>query len=162
MENLTISQEGIVIVLDCEVLEFFMTLNSEHESGGVLYGSKVNEKEEYVVSGWTLPQKNDTFSAVSFCRNDKKHFDLINKKWRDDKTTMYFGDWHFHPVNDVAPSNQDYSSFVKICKESKTSSRYMINIIAAKQELIIFVYHKKRMTKLFEYRYKYGEEHYEK
>lgn len=138
-----------------------MTLNGNQESGGVLFGFKVNEKEEYVICGWTLPQEKDSFSTASFSRNDEKHFDLIKEIWKEDKTTMYFGDWHFHPVDIVIPSNQDFSSFIKICKKSKTSSKHIINIIAAKKELVMFVYNKKRKTKLFEYRFKYEGDRYE-
>ena len=49
VENLTINEDGIVVVLEFNVLEYFKALNGKQESGGVLYGFKVNEKEEYLL-----------------------------------------------------------------------------------------------------------------
>ena len=151
VENATIDGGEFVIVLKGDVLDYFATLKGVQETGGVLYGFKISGREEYVISGWTTPQSEDVFSPCSFFRKDKRHFDLIKKLWSKDGTTMYFGDWHFHPVNKVVPSQQDYSSFAKVCKESKTSSKYIVNIIVAKQELVVFVYDKKRKSKLSEY-----------
>ena len=153
MENLIIKKDELVIVIDSKVLCDFISINSSNETGGVLYGFKVKDMEEYIISGCTFPQENDIRTYSTFQRIDSKHFKIVNDFWKDDKCTMYFGDWHFHPVDYVYPSKQDHDSFEMLCKKTKTSSKYIINIIVSKKELRLFVFLKKGSKQILEQKY---------
>lgn len=158
MENLIINKDQLVIVIDSKLLCDFLSIESNCESGGVLYGFKVKDKEEYIISGCTFPQIKDLSTYTTFQRNDSKHFKIVNDFWKENKYIMYFGDWHFHPVDYVYPSKQDYVSFNKICHKAHTSSKYIFNIIVSKKELHLFVFLKNSKKQVFNQKYLIGGE----
>lgn len=154
--NLIIEKDKKTFVVDEKVILDLKNIDSNLETGGVLYGYKVRDKEEYIVLGCTFSQPTDIKTNYTFQRNDPNHFKIINDIWKHDNATMYYGDWHFHPVNIVSPSSQDLKSFIKICEKNNTSSKYIINIITARKELRIYIYDKRKKKIFVEYNYQFG------
>ena len=130
VENVIINFKLGVVIIEKDVLSS-LKININKETGGVLYGFKLKENNEYVICGCTKKQNDDESSEYSFYRKDKKHFEIIKQLWLKDKTIMYLGDWHYHPAKYVNASNTDYESFKENCLSSKTNSKYMFNIITS-------------------------------
>lgn len=162
MGNLIIKKRKIVFVLDSSLISQYADLNASIETGGILFGFKVKDKEEYVITECTFPQEKDIATAFSFQRLDDKHFVILKEKWLADNTTFYFGDWHFHPTETAVPSWQDKMSFYDLCVQAKTSSKYMVNIITAKNEMYIAIFNRKKKKLFCQFKYLFkGEILYE-
>lgn len=142
VESVIISFDDIVLVIDkCVINQILSVINNKPiETGGILYGSKLLKLEEYVISGNTFQQPKDVATYSNFERKDNNHFKLLKMNRRNDKSLMYFGDWHYHPVDYVSPSNTDLISFERNSKSCKTDSKYMFNIICSKKEFAIYIY----------------------
>ena len=151
VENLIIKFKGGILVIDSSVMNN-LKINLNHEVGGVLYGFKLQSSDEYIISGNTEKQDRDFSDKHFFYRKDNKHFEIIKKLWEKDKVTMYFGDWHYHPVNYVYPSTEDYKSFKENCITAKTNTKFMFNIISSNKEIKIFIYDKKNKRKIGEHK----------
>ena len=39
---------------------------------------------------------------------------MLQARWRAKERTFYIGEWHFHPVNHVEPSSEDFGQIIKI------------------------------------------------
>ena len=121
---------------------FYESKLLSHETGGVIYGFKIKDNNEYIISGFTDSQPGDQFDYSTFCRKDKIHFDIINEIRKNDFSIMYFGDWHFHPSNNSSPSKTDTKTFSKICQEVTTSSKYLVFIVFCRIDCTIIIYSK--------------------
>ena len=151
MENIVLKSKKISIVIVGTVLEKILAniKNKVLETGGILYGFKIKENDEYIISGITEQQEIDKATCCSYNRLDPNHLKIVNNLWKEDKTIRYLGDWHYHPIDFVLPSSTDYQTFKRNTKESKTDSKFLFYIIAGKQELKLFIYTKK-CEKLFD------------
>lgn len=145
MENIVLTSKKISIVIEGTVLEKILAgiKNKSLETGGILYGFKIKETDEYILSGITEQQELDQVTFCSYNRLDPNHLKIVNNLWKEDKSIMYLGDWHYHPVDFITPSRTDYQTFKRNTKESKTDSKFLFYIIVGKQELEFFVYNKK-------------------
>ena len=141
MEHIIIKNNDMVLIIKSTVI-FNLMNKGEIETGGILYGYKVSGREEYIITGNTPKQKKDICGKNYFLRKDKRHFIILKELWKKDKSIMYFGDWHYHPTNNVFASNDDLHTFSKLCTSCKTNSKYIINIIASRNEFEVFIYHK--------------------
>lgn len=148
MENIVVNYKNLSIVVLGVVMDKIKNYiqTSLLETGGILYGFKIKEKEEYIISGFTKKQDLDKVSKCSYNRLDPMHFILIKEYWKNDKSIMYLGDWHYHPVNYIVPSQTDYQTFENISKESVTSSKYLFYIIISEDEFGLYVYEKRSGT----------------
>lgn len=145
MENIVLTNKNISIVIKGKVLEKILAniKNRSLETGGILYGFKIKEKDEYILSGITEQQELDQVTCCSFNRLDSNHLKIVHNLWKEDKSIMYLGDWHYHPVDSVNPSGTDYQSFKRNTNESKTDSKFLFYIIVGKKEFELFIYEKK-------------------
>jgi integrative and conjugative element protein (TIGR02256 family) len=144
VENIIIKIDNITIIITDSV---FNNLKKESvgniETGGTLYGFKLQRRNEYVISGLTTFQDNDIRTGYTFERKDLKHFDIINKEWEKDSSIMFLGDWHYHPSNNVNASWTDLTTFENLKKNSITSSKIICNIITCKNYFVLYVNDKK-------------------
>ncbi|MCH5171565.1 MAG: Mov34/MPN/PAD-1 family protein [Erysipelotrichales bacterium] len=140
MENVVITYKRLSIVIKTDVIKsLFKVTNSHLESGGILYGFKIKEKNEYIISGITNQQYFDRVTSTSYSRLDPNHIEIVNSIWKCDNTTMYLGDWHFHPSDYVFPSSTDYNTFKNNSVKCKTSSKYLFYLIVGKKEIALYI-----------------------
>ncbi len=151
VENIVLTNKKISIVIEGKVLEKILAniKNKSLETGGILYGFKIKETDEYILSGITEQQELDKVTCCSYNRLDPNHLKIVNNLWKEDKSIMYLGDWHYHPVDFINPSRTDYQTFKRNAKESKTDSQFLFYIIVGKQEIKLFIY-KKKCAKLLD------------
>ncbi len=155
VENVLISFLNNVLVIDSDVLTDIKCIDDKIENGGVLYGFKILDKNEYVLNGKTYRQEDDSASICNFERKSEFHLNKINEIWRKDNSTMYLGDWHYHPVDYAYPSQTDYRSFENVCKQCRSSSEFLFFIISAHKEFVVYIYEKKKSKLITTYKVKY-------
>lgn len=145
VENIILTNKKISIVIEGKVLEEILIniKNKVLETGGILYGFKLKENEEYILFGITEQQEIDKATYCSYNRLDPNHLNIVNNLWKENKAIRYLGDWHYHPVEFINPSSIDYQTFKKNTKESRTDSKFLFYIIVGKQEFKLFIYEKK-------------------
>lgn len=158
METVKITFLNDVLFIENNVIDYFESINQAAETGGILIGYKLFERNEYVLSAYTKQQMDDNARFCDFERNSSKHFEILKSMWKENESLMYFGDWHFHPVDYVSPSSTDLKTFKKLCKNSVTSSKYMIFIIVAKKQFRVFIYDKKSARLLHDEKVEYVKE----
>lgn len=144
MENVIVKIENITIIISENVL---ISLKKESvgkiETGGTLFGFKLKDRNEYIISGVTFFQPKDKKFNFGFERNDERHFEIINDMWKKDGSTMFLGDWHYHPTNEVSPSKRDLLTFNDLSESSFSSSKILCNIITCNDYFVIYVIEKK-------------------
>lgn len=151
-EGLVVKNEGISIILKFSVIAGMFSRGSKtQENGGVLYGYKLSNIQEYRILGFTDPFQEDKISLFRFDRLDSSHIDLINNKWIDDKSIMYLGDWHSHPSYKSYASNLDRSTWKRISKKAKTNSSILVFSIVSSNEILYCVY-RKRGKEIFSFK----------
>lgn len=142
-EDIIISLKNVSVLIDKSVINNAISSQRlDTEVGGICFGYKLSDIEEYRIQGFTLPMEKDVRTKTFFKRQDNKHFALIKEKWDKDNTTMYLGDWHAHPVKKAFPSFQDKKTWKKLAKKSKTSANILIYFIISFDELYITIYNR--------------------
>lgn len=131
---ISIEWENILIEIEEEVIKVIQSMRqdkpTDKESGGMLIGSILTESIDIVIRDYTLPQKGDYQSRYRFIRREKSHNALLQKKWeKNNKTVMYFGEWHTHPEMDPNYSPQDIRNWKNLISKSNTFSDYLVFII---------------------------------
>ena len=113
-----------------DIIKPFIQMNNENESGGILFGQKIEGKNEYHIVGLTTPNKSDKSSRFSFVRNAKNAQKVISKKWKDTSGYVnYIGEWHTHPERNPKPSSIDLKTYETISLDGSSLYPISINII---------------------------------
>ncbi|WNG20823.1 Mov34/MPN/PAD-1 family protein [Cystobacter fuscus] len=94
------------------------------ETGGILIGRHSDDLTVAIVREATPPPSDSRRGRSWFVRGVSGLRDMLGKKWRAKERTYYIGEWHFHPVDHVEPSGDDFEQMLKIshakeydCKE---------------------------------------------
>jgi len=94
------------------------------ETGGILVGCYSDGLSLAIVREATPPPMDSKRGRSWFVRGVNGLRDLLGKRWRAEERTFYIGEWHFHPVNHVEPSGDDFAQMLEIshareydCKE---------------------------------------------
>lgn len=147
VEDIIINYEEYTVLINKEIFQkLLLKIDKKKENGGVLFGYKIRDKEEYIISDFTEPFSKDIRKYAYFERKDPLHMKTINDLWIVDKKVMYFGDWHSHPIGKAIPSNTDLESWKKISRNAETSSNILIFILLAPDNQKIWLYNKKGET----------------
>lgn len=100
------------------------------ESGGILLGKKVKNKNIYYIVDLSKPNECDTSSRFGFVRNAKAAQKYINSTWKKSHGYInYIGEWHTHPEIHPSPSSTDVNCYIRILKEKTSPFQLNINII---------------------------------
>jgi integrative and conjugative element protein (TIGR02256 family) len=143
-EGLAVNSNGISVILDfCVIDNLFSKVSMVQENGGVFYGYKLSNIQEYRILGFTDPFEKDNKKLFNFDRLDSRHIEYIKNKWINDKSIMYLGDWHSHPAQKSEASVLDRDTWKKISKKSKTNSLILVFSIISQNEILNCVYNKK-------------------
>lgn len=122
----------VVDILDNVITEInsYTQLNHEdNESGGVLLGYKLKDRNYIVVDGISHPNSGDVQDRLLFIRKSKSHMYKIFKAM--EKNSFCIGNWHTHPFDTPNPSVTDMETWMKELKNCKSSCGYQFYIIAA-------------------------------
>ncbi len=94
------------------------------ETGGILIGRYSGDLSLAVVLEATPPPSDSRRGRSWFVRGVNGLRDTLGKRWRAKERTYYVGEWHFHPVDHVDPSGDDFAQMFEIshakdydCKE---------------------------------------------
>jgi integrative and conjugative element protein (TIGR02256 family) len=94
------------------------------ETGGILIGRYSVDLSVAIVREATPPPSDSRRGRSWFVRGVRGLRDLLDTKWRAKERTHYVGEWHFHPVDHVEPSDDDFQQMLEIgrakqyeCKE---------------------------------------------
>ncbi len=94
------------------------------ETGGILIGRYSDDLLVALVREATPPPLDSRRGRSWFVRGVSGLRDILGKKWRAKERTYYIGEWHFHPVEHVEPSGDDFVQMLEIshakeydCKE---------------------------------------------
>jgi len=105
------------------------------ETGGILIGRYSDDLTLAIVREATPPPTDSRRGRSWFVRGVNGLRDLLTKRWREKERTFYIGEWHFHPVDHVEPSSDDFAQMLTIshakeydCKEP------LLLILAAKRQ----------------------------
>lgn len=94
------------------------------ETGGILVGRYSEDLSVAIVLEATPPPTDSKRGRSWFVRGVNGLRELLGKRWRSKERTFYVGEWHFHPVDHVEPSGDDFAQMIEIsqareydCKE---------------------------------------------
>lgn len=111
MITVTFSDDTILHIEDSALFKLYsykQNQANQNEAGGVLFGKKIANTEEYIVSDISEPSKKDKQSRFSFVRDYRNTQKDINKKWKESEGIVnYIGEWHTHPECNPFPSSTD-------------------------------------------------------
>lgn len=129
MENFTRSKARSYVLFRHAICNFFMqqvaACRATPESGGILIGSYRGPHLEIVAL--TGPGPTDVPSLTSFVKHDPQHQAAATVAWRKSLgTKTYVGEWHTHPVGDVAPSRTDRNTWTRITRRNKARCVYVL------------------------------------
>jgi len=109
------------------------------ESGGVLIGSQVIDKQDYILNIITVPQRNDIRKRYKYFRNKKYHQDIIDNIWLSSNgLSNYIGEWHTHPQELPEPSAKDINNWKKRIKHPTFYLDRLFFIILGTQHLRVW------------------------
>lgn len=78
-----------------------------HETGGILIGHyDVGHRLAYVTDA-TGPPRDSKMGRYWFARGVHGISRLLKRRWESNPRSYYLGEWHYHPSESSAPSNDD-------------------------------------------------------
>jgi integrative and conjugative element protein (TIGR02256 family) len=127
--------DDIIPTLD----KYRQNLVSSNMAGGILIGSKIIDKNEFIVDRISEPTSKDKPTRLSFFRAKNPTQKIINNAWLEsDGALNYLGEWHTHPENIPNYSEIDKKNWVKIAKKSKQLLPYLFFIIVGIVEISVW------------------------
>jgi integrative and conjugative element protein (TIGR02256 family) len=127
--------ENIIPTLD----KYRQNLISSNESGGILIGRKIIDKNEFIVERISEPNSNDKKSRFSFFRAKNPSQEIINNTWSETEGALnYLGECHTHPESIPDYSIIDKKNWIKISKISKQNFPYLFFIIVGIVEISVW------------------------
>lgn len=104
-------QESVLSVLDSYCRDA-----GSVETGGILIGCYSDDLTLAIVSEATPPPTDSKQSRFWFVRGVSGLREMLHARWRAKERTFYIGEWHFHPVNHVEPSSEDFGQMIEISR----------------------------------------------
>jgi integrative and conjugative element protein (TIGR02256 family) len=105
-------------------LDYYCRKAGSSETGGILVGRYSDDLSLAIVREATPPPSDSKRGRSWFVRGVSGLRDMLTMRWRATERSFYVGEWHFHPVDQVDPSRDDFSQMVEIshdrnyaCKE---------------------------------------------
>lgn len=84
------------------------------ETGGILVGRYSADLSLAIVHEATPPPPDSRRGRSWFVRGMSGLRDMLRKRWRAKERTFYIGEWHFHPVDHIEPSGDDFAQMLEI------------------------------------------------
>ncbi len=99
------------------------------ETGGILIGRYSDDLSLAIVQEATPPPTDSRRGRSWFVRGINGLRDILGKRWRAKDRTHYLGEWHFHPVDQVEPSSEDFDQMLKISRSKEYDCREPLLLI---------------------------------
>jgi integrative and conjugative element protein (TIGR02256 family) len=109
-----------VVQIRMEVLQLILEekqKNINKETGGILIGRYI-DKHTAIVRHATPPPKDSQSGFDWFHRGVMGLKTLLARMWTQEDRQYYLGEWHYHPVTRVIPSQDDINQMTRISKSS--------------------------------------------
>ncbi|WP_437999684.1 Mov34/MPN/PAD-1 family protein [Sorangium sp. So ce185] len=97
-------------------LDRFCSEAGASETGGILIGRYSDDLAVAVVREATPPPADSRRGRSWFVRGVSGLRDMLGRRWRAKERTYYVGEWHFHPVQTVEPSTEDFAQMLEIAR----------------------------------------------
>jgi integrative and conjugative element protein (TIGR02256 family) len=126
--------------------EFKQLKENAPESGGILLGQV---KDNYIfLSKATTPCREDSSSRFSFIRNRNIAQLIVDYEfYNNNGHVIYLGEWHTHPENNPAPSQQDYKMIKNQYKKNNLNEDYILMLIVGIKKIYLEMYNGKTNLK---------------
>jgi len=99
------------------------------ETGGILVGRYSDDLSLAIVLEATPPPPDSRRGYSWFVRGVNGLRDTLGERWRAEERTYYVGEWHFHPVDHVEPSGDDFSQMREISRAKDYDCREPLLLI---------------------------------
>jgi integrative and conjugative element protein (TIGR02256 family) len=99
------------------------------ETGGILIGRYSDDLACAIVREATPPPADSRRGYAWFVRGVHGLRDMLGMRWRGKERTYYLGEWHFHPVDQVEPSGDDFEQMLEISRAREYECREPLLII---------------------------------
>ena len=99
------------------------------ETGGILIGRYIEDCSLALVSEATPPPADSSRGRSWFVRGVSGLRDMLGSKWGAKERTYYIGEWHFHPVDHVQPSSDDFAQMLEIGRANQYDCREPLLVI---------------------------------
>lgn len=103
----------------------------EAETGGILVGHYSEDQAIAVVEQVTGPPPDSQRCFAAFLRGIKGLQEMLNLLWIKPEKRYYLGEWHYHPLPVLAPSDVDVEQMAKIAASEKYACPEPILLIIA-------------------------------
>jgi integrative and conjugative element protein (TIGR02256 family) len=123
---------NFAVLLRAPVLESLERLCREagtSETGGILIGRYSDDRSVAIVCEATPPPSDSRRGRSWFVRGVNGLRQMLGTKWRAAERTYYVGEWHFHPVDHVEPSPEDFSQMVEIGRTNEYDCKEPLMVI---------------------------------
>lgn len=121
MKTVQLNNDTIIHFEDSAIetlTSFRQLMATSPESGGILLGTKILSRNEYVVTEVTTPTPNDKQGRFFFLRNQKTAQKRVTEVWNaSNGVTNYLGEWHTHPQQTPQPSSIDLQLIQRVINE---------------------------------------------
>lgn len=103
------------------------------EAGGVLLGRLLLDSQDVIVDEATIPTRYDRRGLFSFFRKRAPTQKRVTEAWREtSQTRNYLGEWHTHPEDQPAPSNDDKANWKRVLREAKFEQESLFFVIVGR------------------------------
>lgn len=97
-----------------DMLDVYCRSAGASETGGILLGRYSDDFSLAIVIEVTPPPSDSRRGRSWFLRGVDGLRDLLINRWRARERSFYIGEWHFHPVDRVEPSDDDFVQMAAI------------------------------------------------
>lgn len=105
------------------------------ETGGILIGRYSNDLAVAIVREATPPPTDSKRGCSWFVRGVSGLREMLGNRWQSRERTFYIGEWHFHPVNYIEPSGDDFAQMLEISKTREyTCKEPLLLILGGSQD----------------------------
>ena len=103
------------------------------ETGGILIGYYTNNQSTAIVTEASSPPLDSLSGFTWFHRGEEGLKKILFQRWHNmNKRTYYIGEWHYHPVIQISPSNEDFKQMIKISGSRRYQCKDPIMMIFGK------------------------------
>ncbi|AIC93178.1 Mov34/MPN/PAD-1 family protein [Shouchella lehensis] len=103
-----------------------------NETGGILIGKYSTDLKKAIIKEIITEPQDSTSTTTSFFRGTEGLQKLLDESWKREEL-YYLGEWHYHPLGNTKPSNQDVSEMKKIMTNQSYNCPEPILIIVGHQ-----------------------------
>ena len=110
-------------------LDRYFARHNETETGGILVGHYSSDSGTANVTKVYPPPRDSVFGRWWFVRGKLGLTAILMRLWNSKNRHYYIGEWHYHPSNNVSPSEIDKEQMISIARSSDYQCKIPILLI---------------------------------